>query len=545
MVCKWVRLACQRHLADLAKAKGGWTYYFDEAKANHVCRFIENLPHTKGHWAAELKTISLEPWQCFVLCSIFGWLKTSNRKRRFTIAYVAVPRKNGKSIIAGGIGNYMFAADGEFGAEVYSGATTEKQAWEVFRPAKMMVERTPDLKAAFGIDAGKPGSNASVMTIPGNGSRFGVVIGKPGDGAMPHCGIVDEYHEHDTDTLVDTLRTGMGARKQPLLLVITTAGDNLAGPCKALQEDLEHVLSGSMDREELFGVVYTIDPNDDWTSEASLRKANPNFDVSVFGEFLLTEQKNAIVNARKQNIFKTKHLNVWVGSNSGFINIQKWNELADTSLTPDEFRGLPCYAGVDMASSLDISARVFIFEKEVDGKPHYYLFGSYYLPEERASRPEFQHYQGWSKQGFLKTTPGNMIDFEQLTQDTVEEVVQYGIREIGYDKAYAGQYAQEVERRSGVAMIEVPQRVMYLSPAMKQMEALIIDGRLHHDGNPLMTWMMGNLVAHTDANDNVFPRKQRDESKIDGPVALILAISRATVAAVNTITYVGLQSVNA
>lgn len=533
-----MRLACQRHLDDLARAKSGWAYVFDETKANHICRFIEGLPHTKGHWAAHRENLQLEPWQCFGICSIFGWVSVKTRLRRFREAYWSVARKNAKSTIAAGIGLYLFAADGEFGAEVYSGATTEKQAWEVFRPARLMVKNTPELAEAFGITV-----NAKSLTIEANGSRFEPLIGKPGDGASPHGAIVDEYHEHDSAVLFDTMKTGMGARLQPLLLVITTAGDNLAGPCKSLQDEVEGMLSGSADRNDLFGLIYTLDIKDDWTSQAALLKSNPNFGVSVLADFLETEQKNAVSNARKQNIFKTKHGNVWVGANSGYINMQKWGELADPSLTPDEFRGLPCFAGVDMASTLDISARVLVFRKEIGDKPHYYVFGSYYLPEARAAMPEFQHYQAWTKQGFLKTTMGNMIDYESLTQDTIAEVARFGVSRIGFDKTYAAQYAQEVGKRSSAVMVDIPQRVLFLSPPMKQLEALVMDGRIHHDGNPALTWMVGNLVAHPDANENVFPRKSRDESKIDGAVSLILALSQATIFEDNTIKYAGLRSV--
>jgi phage terminase large subunit-like protein len=532
LACKWVLLACKRHLDDLVRAKRGWNYIFDEAKANRACRFIECLPHTKGDWAARGQKIKLEPWQVFIICVLFGWLKAVSRTRRFSIAYIAVPRKNGKSILAGGIGNYMFAADGEFGAEVYCGATTEKQAWEVFRPAKQMVERTPELAEAFGIDP-----RAKTMVVEANGSRFEPVIGKPGDGASPHCAIVDEYHEHDDDTQWDTFRTGMGARRQPLLLGITTAGTNLAGPCKALQGDAEQVLEGSIEREELFAIVFTIDAGDDWTSEEALRKANPNYDVSVSADFLRTEQRAAIANARKQSIFRTKHLNIWDGANSAFFNIQKWNTLADKSLNPDEFRGLVCVAAVDLSSKKDLTARVLVFKKSIqsqgeNGKPlhkdHYYIFGHFYLPANRAAQPEFQHYQGWVVEGHLKTTPGGVIDYDTITEDTVRDVQQFRIKELCFDPWNAEQFAQTVAKQAKpVTAIEVPQQPKFLSEPMKQLDALILDGRVHHDGNPVLTWMMGNVTAHTDAKDNVFPRKERDENKIDGAVALITAMYRA------------------
>jgi phage terminase large subunit-like protein len=426
------------------------------------------------------------------------------------------------SIIAGGIGNYMFMADGEFGAEVYSGATSEKQAWEVFRPARQMIERTPRIKEVFGVHVG-----AKNMAILSNGSRFEPVIGKPGDGSSPSCAIVDEYHEHDTDELFDTMRTGMGARRQPLMLVITTAGSNVAGPCRALQSDVEKVLDGSIQRDELFGTIYTIDPEDDWTSEASLRKANPNYDVSVFGDFLKTEQANAVRDSRKQNVFLTKHLNIWVGASVAWMNMQSWNALADASLNPTEFLGLPCYAAVDLASKLDLTARVKVFKKLIAGKDHYYVFGQYYLPEERASEPELQHYQKWVHDGHLTTTPGNVIDYDTITADTVADVKKHKIIELGFDDWNAEQFAQQVAKESRATVIEVPFQVKTLSEPMKQVEALVIDGRIHHDGNPVLTWCMSNVVAHVDAKENIFPRKEKEENKIDGAVALIMAMCRA------------------
>jgi phage terminase large subunit-like protein len=527
LACKWVRLACQRHVDDLARAEwSAFAFRFDEDKANRVCRFIEQLPHTKGDWALSNggrdNRIHLEPWQCFILCSTFGWLHRESGYRRFRVVYVCVPRKNGKSIIGGGIGNYMFAADGEFGAEIYSGATSEKQAWEVFRPAKQMVERTPRLKEVFGIQV-----NAKGMVILENGSRFEPVIGKPGDGASPSCAIVDEYHEHDSDALVDAMRTGMGARKQPILLVITTAGSNTAGPCHALQVDVEKVLEGSLQRDELFGITYTVDAEDDWTSEEALRKANPNYDVSVFGDFLKTEQTNAIASSRKQNVFKTKHLNIWVNANVAWMNMQKWNALADPSLSPDEFRGLPCFEAADLSSKLDIAAAVRVFKKRIAGADHFYVFGRYYLPEERASQPEFQHYQSWAHDQYLSTTPGNVIDYGTIMREAIADVRQFIVLEFGYDPWNAQQFAHGIGADTPATMVETPQQVKYLSESMKQVEALVIDGRLHHDGNPVLTWMMSNVVAHEDVKENIYPNKERPENKIDGAVALIMAMSRA------------------
>jgi phage terminase large subunit-like protein len=526
LACKEVKLACRRHLRDLADSFSGFA--FDRAKADRVCRLAELLPHVKGKWASNAELIRLQPWQIFILCSIFGWVKKSTATRRFSLAYIEVGRKNAKSILAAIIGIYMFACDEEFGAEVYSGATKEDQAMEVFRPALQMLHRSPELASVLGVEI--TGDSSKKMRVGENGSRFEVVVRDPGDGASPHCGIVDEYHEHDADTLYDTFRTGMGAREQPLQLVITTSGFNLAGPCALLRADLSQVLNGFVQREEMFGVIYTIDEGDDWTSENALIKANPNFDVSVFRDYLLTEQRAAIATARKQGVFKTKHLCVWVGANAQFFNVAKWRELADPDMKPDQFIGSACVVALDLSTKRDFSARIVMFKKIVSGKEHYYLFPRFYLPQEQAERPEAQHYQGWVRQGFIRTHSGAVVDFARVQEETNEEIRRFKAREFAFDPWNAAQFAQCVAIETKAAIVEIQQTVKNLNAPMRELDALIAEERIHHDGNPVLTWMIGNVTAHEDANENVFPRKEGDENKIDGAVGSIMALSRLMVA---------------
>lgn len=542
--CNEVRLACRRHLDDLNRAAAGtWRYRFDHAKAGRVCRFAELLPHVKGKWAANAELIVLQPFQVFILCCVFGWVKRSTGMRRFSLAYVEMARKNAKSSLAAIIGNYMFAADGEFGSEVYSGATKEDQAMEVFRPAMQMLLRSPELKAVLGIEI--PSDTSKKMRIGEDGSRFEVVVRAPGDGSSPHCGIVDEYHEHDTDTLYDTFGTGMGARQQPLKFVITTAGFNIEGPCMALRRDVVKVLEGLLDREEVFGLIYTLDPEDDWTTLEALIKTNPNYGVSVFEDFLLTEQRAAIVTARKQNVFLTKHMCVWRGAARSYFNLQRWNELADSSLKPEQFIGLPCVVAVDLSTKRDFTVRMVMFRKTVKGKAHYHLFTRFYLPEEQVARPDMQQYQAWATEKALTAHSGGTIDFEQVQEETIDEVRRFRATEIAYDPWNAAQLAQGIAKATApkAVPVEIQQSVRLLSAPMKELDALMADGRIHHDGNPVMSWQMGNVTAREDANENVFPRKDADENKIDGPVAAIMALSRLMVAKTSGITYTGLRSV--
>lgn len=368
VACQFVIQACQRHLDDLMAEKSkSFRYRFDKDLAERAAKFIQLLPHTKGEWAFKRMPITLEPWQLFVICCAFGWVNKGTRLRRFREVYTEIPRKNGKSAISAGVALYCFACDNEFGAEVYSGATTEKQAWEVFRPARLMCKRTPMLTEAFGIEV-----NASNMNRPEDGARFEPLIGNPGDGSSPHCAVVDEYHEHATDALYTTMLTGMGARRQPLMWAITTAGYNIEGPCYDKRREVIEMLNGSVPNDELFGIIYTVDEGDDWTDPQVLEKANPNIGVSVYREFLLSQQQRAKNNARLANVFKTKHLNIWVSARSAYFNLVSWQSCEDKSLTLEQFEGQPCILAFDLARKLDMNSMARLYTREIDGKTHYY-----------------------------------------------------------------------------------------------------------------------------------------------------------------------------
>lgn len=514
--CAEERKACQRFLDDLERED--WPYTFDLEMAERVARFIEKLPHTKGRWAAERKCIVLEPWQCFIVVNLFGWVDGEGR-RRFRDAYLRIPRKNGKSLLAAAIGLYMFCMDGEFGAEVYSGATTEKQAWEVFRPAKLMCSRTPDLVSRFGIEV-----NAKNLNIMADASRFEPLIGDPGDGSSPSCAIVDEYHEHDADNLVETMETGMGARQQPLLLKITTAGSNHGGPCYLAEVEYRKLLDGVFKDDRSFVVMYGIDAEDDWTTVEALVKANPNYGVSVDADFLRTQQLAATRNPAKQNPFKRKHLNQWVGAHSAWLNMEDWKRCAE-DIRREDFHGESCVFSLDLASKIDITAFLQVFSRNIGGKLHYYAFSRFYLPEETVFDDPAGRYQGWVNAGLITATDGEEIDLNEIEQAVVDEMDHYPANEVVYDPWRATQLAQGLIAE-GATAVEFRNTVANMSPAMYELEAAISSGRFHFDGNAVLTWMASNVVAKVDAKDNIYPRKQRPENKIDGMVALIMAVGR-------------------
>lgn len=520
---KWIKLACQRHFDDKKKSKNkDYPYKFDPTKAERVAKFIQLLPHTKGEWARRGEKIFLEPWQVFACCVPFGWVKKSDSLRRFRTIFIFVCRKNGKSAIAAGIANYMFCADDEFGAEVYSGATTEKQAWEVFRPAKQMVERTPQLKEYFGVEV-----NASNMNRVADGSRFEPVIGKPGDGSSPSCAVIDEYHEHKDDALYDTMETGMGARNQPIMLVITTAGATIGGACHLLYQDAQKMLDGVLTIPDMWAILYGKDTDDAWDSDIALIKANPNYNISVSGEFLQARQRDAKTSARKQSVFRTKHLNEWVGAKNAWLNMVKWqNAPARKSLAKLENR--PCFIGLDLATKIDLNALILLFPPTADD-PNYHVHGRYYLPDVRVLESmdgNADRYRAWDTMGLLTLTMGEVVDFEAIKDDLREFMGRFDVRQIAYDPWQATQLAQEIEKE-GATMVELRHTVQNMSEPMKELEALILQGKIAHGDCPVLTWQASNVVAVVDKKDNIYPDKERAENKIDGIVALIMALGRA------------------
>lgn len=523
IACKWIRLACQRHLNDLKNQKAKkFEYTFDPARVERVANFLERLPHTKGKWAAKGEKVKLQPWQIFAFCIPFGWLRKKNGKRRYRKIYCRIPRKNAKSIIAAGIGLYMFTADGEFGAEIYSGATTEKQAWEVFRPAKLMVERTKAMREAFKVEV-----NASNLVRLLDNSRFEPVIGKPGDGASPSCSIHDEYHEHATSDQVDSMETGMGAREQPMLLIITTAGSNIGGPCYQLDRECQKMLEGTFQDDALWAIIHTIDEGDDWTSELALKKANPNFDISVDGDFLRAQQRVAMQTASKQAVFRTKHLDEWVGAKTSWMNMLKWSACPPRK-SLQELEGRTCYLGLDLASKVDIAALVAVFPPVADD-PLWHVHGKYYVPEQRvleALDNNAQLYRAFHLAGVLTLTEGEVIDYDEIKEDIRTFATRFKVGQAGFDPFQATQLAQEMGKE-GIEMIEVGQTVRNMSEPMKELESLVIARLLAHGDCPALRWMISNVVAKVDNKDNIYPCKEKVENKIDGVVALITALNRA------------------
>lgn len=513
------KLSCQRFLNDLKDKESEWR--FNRDRAERACRFLEMLPHVKGKWAGSL--LKLEPWQMFIVCNLFGWVSKKTRYRRFRRAFILVSRKNGKTTFAAGIGLLMLTEEAEPGSEIYCGATSEDQANEVFRPAKAMAERAEGFRGTYGVDTMK----SSIFRESGL-SFFKKLIGKPGEGQSPYLAIHDEYHEHPTSEQVDSMYTGMGARQQPLQLIITTAGVDVSSPCKELDDYTRKVLEGTLVDETLFAIHYTIDEDDDWEDWAVWRKANPNLGVSVSEDFLQAKLAEAKQRVSQQNITRTKHLNQWVSAGSAWMNMVIFRKGLDENLRLEDFAGEKCWAGLDLASKIDIAARALLFKRGDD----YYYFGRYYLPSETIALPENQHYQRWVQEGWITETIGARTDFRLLEEDLKADFEHYPIAELAFDPREASYLIQNIMEWAPFDCIEVVQSPVHISEPMKELEAIIYDEKFHWNGDPVFEWMMSNVInrqAKTGAMRWHFPGKERDQNKIDGVTALIMALSRAMV----------------
>lgn len=536
--CKWVKAACQRHLDDLEKSKSkAYAYKFDPARASLPCEFIECMPHTEGEWATprgrRSNLIRLEPWQCFCICVLYGWVRKSNNRRRFREAYIKIPRKNGKSILAGLLALFHLVLDGENAPQVYSGATTERQAMEVFKPAYRILEQTgvgAELKREFGLEA-----HAKRILCRFNGGSFVVLVRKPGDGAGASFAVIDERHEHKTDELHDTMKQGQRARLEPLLFNITTAGVLVDGPCHQFEQFCERILAGDIDNDAIFAIMYGIDEEDDWRTEAAARKANPNWGVSIYPETVLQELQDAIQNAQLQNAYRTKTLNEWMNVGVGLFNMSAWADCCDRDLNLEDFAGKPVNEGDDLARKIDLASRCKVFTEMRRNKDsgyderHYFVFGTHYAPKSLVNDGEHAHYEKWVAGGHLTAHDGWEIQLPWIQQDIEDDLKLFDYHSLAFDPWNATQMQQGLAGKVPEDVVQdAPQDVKILSGIVKEVQAAILAGRMHHTGDPVLTFCMSCVVGYEDNRGNIFPKKVKNgRNKIDAASAMFNGIGRA------------------
>ncbi len=536
LACKWTRLACQRQLADLDReCNAQWPWHFDQEIASRPCEFIELLPHIKGKWAREGRLITLEPWQCFILTTVFGWVHAETGLRRFREGYTEVPRKNAKSTLSSGLALYMLSADGEHGAEIYSAATTRDQARIVFDDAKAMAERTPGLRTELGVAIMQHS-----ITVAHRASKFTPLAaeGSTLDGLNVHFAVIDELHAHKTRAVYDVIDTARGAREQSLLWNITTAGTDRSGICYERRTHVTKVLDGVIDDPAMFGIIYTIDEGDDPHDPNSWAKANPNWMKSVLEDDMVAASRKAEAMPSALNNFLTKRLNVWVNGESAWMDMRAWDRGGNPNLRDNlaEFYGAKAWIGLDLAQKKDFAALALVFEADVperdaDGgtllKRKWCVCMRLYLNELAVQESGNAHLTGWARQGYVQVTDGDITDFDVVAEDLRTMCRNFDVQEIAFDPALSMYFAGKLIEE-GLPLVEITQRSLFFTPPLIQVENLVLEKKLAHDGNPVMTWMVSNLVVKVSKfNELQSPTKERPENKIDGPIAMLMALGRA------------------
>lgn len=520
---KYHRLACARHLRDRAReATPAFPYRFDDERAGRFLRFAQQLKHYKGEWAGQ--RIVLQPYQVFRLGSLFGWIHIETGLRRFRTAYHELPRKQGKSLEEAIVALYATFFDHEPGAEGYTIATKRDQAKIVFNDAKKLVQSS-GLKNHITCFSANLHVDATASKLEPLGSDYDST-----DGLNPHFVGVDEFHAHKDRGLIDVMETATGARRQPITFQITTAGDDLVSPCGDQHTYACQILEEVLIDETFFAFIAHADPEDDWRDEATWRKANPNYGVSVKADDLRALATKAAHMPAAAAAFKQKRLNLWVNASAPWLSVDGWRQGQSTDWTPDDLLHEPCFVGIDLASKLDLCAMVFAFPP-APTRPRWRLLRWVWTPEdtlhERAHRDRAP-YDIWVQQGHLRTTPGTRVDHQVLREVLKAERERFDIEQIGFDPWHADMLIDQLVNEDGFAatqVLEVRQTYQGMSSGASKVEAEVLAGQVDAHGCPLMAWCASNAVVQRDGKDNIYPVKKRSRGRIDPIMAFVMAVS--------------------
>lgn len=520
-----VILACKRHLEDLKKAKKKkFPYYFDEAGAQKNFDFFEKLlKQSKGEWKGQ--NIVLEPWEDFIQGSIYGWKHKETDYRRYKEAYVQIAKKNGKSLVSSGNGLYGLTMDNEGGAEIYAAATKRDQARIIFDEAKNMVLQSPSL--AKHLDVLKTN-----ISMPMLGSKFEALSSdlRSMDGYNVHMGLIDELHAHPSRETYDLISDGVAARRQPLILTTTTAGHNPNGICKDRYDYCVKILKGAITDETTFAYIAQLDEGDNWRDEKNWIKANPNLGVSVKLDYLRRKCNTAKEMKSAQNNFLIKHMNMWVSGEHAWVDIMKWNNMPVHEV---DLKDRPCVVGVDLSATTDLTAVCHEFWLD-DG--YFYINVMGFMPEGRVLEAEKRDgvpYSVWIEEGYMIATPGDVVDYEWIqdyimSRDDPEGEYRWKTQEICVDPWNATQFNNNMDNE-GFTIVETRQGFKTISPSMKDLEVLFMQGKIIHNNNPLLTWNMSNVVSVMDPAGNIKFDKSKSKYRIDGAAAFITGHTRAMI----------------
>jgi phage terminase large subunit-like protein len=515
--------ACTRAIEDRKNYTGKDSkFYYDPDAANRCIKFFGFLRHLKGPLANQ--PLELADWQIFIVSQLYGWMRTSDGYRRYRTAYVEVPRKSGKSTFCSGLTLYGLIADRESAAEVYAAATTRDQARIVHGDAQQMVKKSPQLLQHLKV-------HRSAILHDASGSKFEPLSSDAGslEGRNPSFSVVDELHVHKTDEIWNVLNVASGARAQPIIFAITTAGTNREGICYELREYCMKVIDPNLDVQDdtFFAAIWTIDAEDDWKDPAVWRKANPSYGISVFPDDLERMARQAMESPSAETNFRTKRLNQWMSSSAAWITSQDWDATTGERPPIEHWAGKPCYIGLDLASVSDFASMAIIFVE--DGKLYPYV--QHYLPEDTvANATGFigAKYREWTNAGYITTTEGNITDLSYIEQDVLKAMGTYNVREIAYDAYGATQLSASLIEK-GAPMVKFAQGIMSMSDPSKELEKAVKAKNIIHGGDPVLSWMMSNCVLYVDPNDNIKIKKEGEKNKIDGVIALVMALGRLKV----------------
>jgi len=537
--CKRIKQACKRFRADLKRAgTDQFPFVFDMEAAEHMCAFMEALPHIEGAWAARNECITLLGWQAFLISQIGGWRHMATGIRRFRTAYVEVPRKNGKSTLLAGVGLYFLGPDGESGAKVYSAAASTHQARIVFDAARVMA--LSGRAEGMGLDEllGLHVEEHKIKTAD-PAAVFQPIASqtKSKDGKNPHCAIVDELHEHEKRDVWDSMASALGAREQPLLIAITTAGYNTGGICYEQRKYLQRILDGAFEDDSYFGLIFEADEGDDPGDPATWEKANPSLPAAKSLQYMQDEWKKAAASPAAMGEFLRKHLDIWTSVGASAIDMEAWRSSEDDRMQLADYSGRRAFIGVDLATRHDpASVTVVIPDDDKPDKGPLRVFSWHFLPEKVVDAPGNEHLWGWKKDGHIFTTPGSELDLRMVEALVLQlaglgddtwgwgELPELDVEMVIYDALFASQMAAAWES-AGLNAVELRSRASNLNEPFNKLIAAVDDHRLINDGNPVLTWMASNtLLKQVQGGDYIYPAKLAPEDKIDGIVALINAL---------------------
>lgn len=530
---RWVRLACERHVRDLREgAKRG--FHFDATRAAHACEFFPRfLRLAEGAHAG--RPFRLEPWQAFIVGSLFGWLDADG-ERRFRTAYVECGKASGKTPLAAGIGLYGLIADGEASAEIFSAAVTRDQAGILFADARKMALSSPALASRLKIDEHN-------IAHPESWSFFRPVSSEARslDGKRVHMALIDEVHEHPSGLVVDKMRAGTKGRRQALVFEITNAGFDRHSVCWEHHEHSTRVLEGAVVNDAWFAFVAGLDPCDkcrsagrtqpscdacdQWTDERVWKKSNPNLGVSVSAKYLREQVKEALDIPSKQNLVRRLNFCEWTVSATRWLDAERWRACS-APVGAAALIGRTCYAGLDLSSTTDLAALVLLFP-DADGG--YDVLPFFWVPSENLRRRRERDgvpYDDWARSGFIETTEGDVVDYDRIHERLRDLAARYAIQEIAYDRWNATHLITQLQG-DGATVVPIGQGFSSLSAPSRELEKLVLARALRHGGHPVLSWCALNCVAETDAAGNVKPSKKLSTERIDGAVALVMALARA------------------